>query len=213
MAFLNPRNGELQLKIVYAGPGRGGKTTNLEFLHRMLRNRLKTNLVTVNTYDRRTLFFDFCPIEIGKIRGHDIRVLLYTTPGQARYNVNNRLLFRGVDGIVYVADSQVSRREKNVASMMTLRKNLAFNGLDIGGIPFVLQYNKRDLDQSGVPMLSIEELEQDLNHDLRARSLQASALVGDNVMKTLKLIVSLAFKSAQDQFLKKWDEVPLAQTG
>jgi hypothetical protein len=213
MAFLNPRNGELQLKIVYAGPGRGGKTTNMEFLHRQLRSRIKTDLVTINTYGRRTLFFDFCPIEIGKIRGHNVRVLLYSTPGQSKYNVNNRLIFKGVDGIVYVADSQVSRREKNVNSMTTLQKNLAFHGQDIAEIPLVFQYNKRDLSQSGVPLLSIDRLEKDLNHDLRARSVEASALVGHNVLKTLKLIVSLTFKSAQDQFLRKWDEVPLAQTG
>ena len=125
MAFVNLKNKEIQVKIVYYGPGRGGKTTNLEYIYKKFRKRINTEMVTVKTHGDRTLFFDFLPFDIGVINGYDVKIQLYTVPGQVKYNATRRLVLRGVDGIVFVADSMAVRREKNILSLKNLQENLA----------------------------------------------------------------------------------------
>ena len=121
MAFVNLKNKEIQVKIVYYGPGRGGKTTNLEYIYKKFRNRINTEMVTVKTHGDRTLFFDFLPFDIGVVNGYDVKIQLYTVPGQVKYNATRRLVLRGVDGIVFGADSLAGRREKIILSFSTTR--------------------------------------------------------------------------------------------
>jgi signal recognition particle receptor subunit beta len=195
MAFINPRKKEVQIKIVYYGPGRGGKTTNLDYIFQKFRSRIKTEMVTINTHGDRTLFFDFLPFDIGKVKGYDVKIQFYTSPGQVQYNATRTLVLRGVDGIVFVADAMVARREKNILSLKNLQDNLAIHKKSIFKIPLVLQYNKVDLAEQGIPLLSYETLEKDLNQKLKTASLNASALVGINVVQTLKKIVSKTMES------------------
>ena len=190
MAFVNLKKKEVQVKIVYYGPGRGGKTTNLEFLFNRFKGRIKTEMVAIKTHGDRTLFFDFLPFDIGKIKGYDIRVQLYTVPGQVKYNATRRLVLRGVDGIVFVADSMKVRREKNLLSLKNLQENLATYNKNIFKIPLVMQYNKRDLSEHGIPLLSPEVLKNDLNTQLKAPSFEASALVGRIGVPTMKKLLT-----------------------
>jgi hypothetical protein len=195
MAFVNPKKKEVQVKIVYYGPGRGGKTTNLEYIYKKFRQRIKTEMVTIKTHGDRTLFFDFLPFDIGKVNGYDIKIQLYTVPGQVKYNATRRLVLRGVDGIVFVADAMEVRREKNILSLKNLQENLANYKKSIFKIPIVLQYNKMDLAEQGIPLLALEMLNQDLNDKLKTPSYGASALVGSNVVVTLKKIISMTISS------------------
>lgn len=195
MALVNLKKREVQVKIVYCGPGRGGKTTNLEYIYAALKNRVQTELVSIKTHGDRTLFFDFLPVDVGKIKNYDVRIQLYTVPGQVKYNATRRLVLRGSDGIVFVADSLALRREKNIMSLKDTEENLASNKKDIFRIPMVLQYNKRDLENEGIPLLSIEQLEQDLNSRLRVPFFEASALAGTNIVATLKKITALTMAS------------------
>lgn len=195
MAFINLKKKEVQAKIVYYGPGRGGKTTNLEFIHRKFRNRIPTDLVAIKTHGDRTLFFDFLPFDIGSIKGYSVRMQLYTVPGQVKYNATRRLVLRGVDGVVFVADSMKLRREKNIISLQNAQENLASYKKDMAKMPLVLQYNKRDLGEQGIPLLSVESLQKDLNEKFNAPYFEASALEGTNVVETLKKIISLTMAS------------------
>ena len=195
MAFVNLKNKEIQVKIVYYGPGRGGKTTNLEYVYRKFRKRINTEMVTVKTHGDRTLFFDFLPFDIGVINGYDVKIQLYTVPGQVKYNATRRLVLRGVDGIVFVADAMAVRREKNILSLKNLQENLANYKKSIFKIPCVLQYNKLDLLEQGIPLLSNDILEKDLNSQLKRPSFSASALKGTNVVATLKKIISMTVAS------------------
>jgi mutual gliding-motility protein MglA len=145
LASINLKKKLIQVKIVYYGPGRGGKTTNLEYIYRKFQHRMQSELVSIKTQGDRTLFFDFLPMGIGKIRGYDVRMQLYTVPGQVRYNATRRLVLNGVDGIVFVGDSMVVRKERNLLSMKNLEENLLLHKMDIRKIPLVIQYNKRDL--------------------------------------------------------------------
>lgn len=197
MAFVNLKKKEVQAKIVYYGPGRGGKTTNLEYIHAKFSNRIKTEMVAIKTHGDRTLFFDFLPFDLGKIRGYDVKIQLYTVPGQVKYNATRRLVLRGVDGVVFVADSMKVRKEKNMLSLRNLQENLATYQKNIFKIPLVLQYNKRDLSEQGIPLLSVETLEKQLNSKLKAPSFVASALTGTNVAKTMKKIISMTIASLQ----------------
>ena len=197
MAFVNLKKKEVQAKIVYYGPGRGGKTTNLEHIHAKFSNRIKTEMVAIKTHGDRTLFFDFLPFDLGKIRGYDVKIQLYTVPGQVKYNATRRLVLRGVDGVVFVADSMKVRREKNILSLRNLQENLATYQKNIFKIPLVLQYNKRDLSEQGIPLLPVETLEKQLNSKLEAPSFEASALAGTNVAKTMKKIISMTIASLQ----------------
>ena len=195
MAIINLKKGEVQAKIVYYGPGRGGKTTNLEYIYKKFHDRIKTEMVTIKTHGDRTLFFDFLPIEIGQIKGFDIRIQLYTVPGQVKYDATRRLVLRGVDGIVFVADSLAVRRKENVLSLKNLADNLAAYNKSLFDVPVVFQYNKRDLQGEGIPLLSLDTLEKDLNTRLRAPSFGASALKGPNVVQTMKKIIVMTIDS------------------
>ena len=197
MAFVNLKKKEVQVKVVYYGPGRGGKTTNLEYVYKKFNERIKTEMVTIKTHGDRTLFFDFLPFDMGKIKGYDVKIQLYTVPGQVKYDSTRRLVLRGVDAIVFVADSMKVRREKNIISLKNLQKNLATYKKSIFKIPLVLQYNKRDLAEQGIPILPFETLENDLNSQLKVPSFEASALVGTNVVKTMKKIISMTMRSLQ----------------
>ena len=195
MAIINLKKKEVQAKVVYYGPGRGGKTTNLEYIYKKFRSRIQTEMVTIKTHGDRTLFFDFLPIEIGRIKGYDIRIQLYTVPGQVKYESTRRLVLRGVDGIVFVADSLAVRRKENVLSLKSLADNLASYKKSILEIPMVFQYNKRDLLDEGIPLLPVEWLEKDLNSKLKAPSFGASALKGPNVVQTMKKIIIMTIDS------------------
>ena len=195
MAFVNPKKKEVQVKIVYYGPGRGGKTTNLEYIYKKFNTRIKTEMVTIKTHGDRTLFFDFLPFDIGKVNGYEIKVQLYTVPGQVKYNATRRLVLRGVDGIVFVADSMMVRREKNILSIKNLQEDLANYKKSIFKIPMVLQYNKIDLAEQGIPLTSVETLQKDLNSQLKTSAFKASALKGTNVVQTMKKIISVTIAS------------------
>ena len=195
MAFVNLKNKEIQVKIVYYGPGRGGKTSNLEYIYSKFAKRINTEMVTVKTHGDRTLFFDFLPFDIGIINGYDVKIQLYTVPGQVKYNATRRLVLRGVDGIVFVADAMAVRREKNILALKNLQENLAAYKKSMFKIPFVMQYNKMDLKEQGIPLLPVNTLERDLNSRLKMPSFPASAVLGHNVVATLKRIISMTVAS------------------
>ncbi len=156
-------------------------------------------MVSLKTQDDRTLFFDFLPFDVGQIKGFDVTIQLYTVPGQVKYNATRRLVLRGVDGIVFVADVQKEQRKKNIESLNQLYENLETYNLDLFNIPFVMQYNKIDLKQSAIPIVSSQTLQKDLNGLLRAPAFEATALRGGNVIPTLKKIISITLASIQDQ--------------
>lgn len=195
MAFVNIRKKEIQAKIVYYGPGRGGKTTNLEYIHHKYKDRIKTDMVSIKTKGDRTLFFDFLPLNMGSINGYSYKFQLYTVPGQVMYNETRKLVLRGVDGVVFVADSLAMRREKNMISLKNLQENLMAYKKTVFKIPLVFQYNKRDLEEEGIPLSSVQVLEKTLNSKLKVPFFQASALNGTNVERTLKKILSLTVAS------------------
>ena len=199
MALINIKNKEVQIKIVYYGPGRGGKTTNLEYLNKKYKKQIKTEMVSLKTQDDRTLFFDFLPFDVGQIKGFDVTIQLYTVPGQVKYNATRKLVLRGVDGVVFVADIQKEQRKKNIDSLNQLYENLKIYNLDLFNIPFVMQYNKMDLRDSEIPILSSKTMQKDLNSLIKAPAFEASALKGGNVILTLKKIISMTLASIQDQ--------------
>lgn len=195
MAFIDLSKNEIQVKIVYYGPGRGGKTSNLLYIHESMSKQVCGKMVTVDTKGDRTLFFDFLPLNIGKVLNMTIRVQLYTVPGQVMYNTTRKLVLRGIDGVVFVADSLRVQQKKNVESLDNLAENLRDEGLAIEKIPLVFQWNKRDLIKSNIPMLTVDELEFDLNANLRAPAYQSSAVAGDGVYETLREISKRTIKS------------------
>lgn len=199
MAFINLKDKVIQAKIVYYGPGRCGKTTNLEYIYEKCRMQVNSEMVTVKTQGDRTLFFDFFPFDMGKIGGYDVKIQLYTVPGQVKYNSTRRLVLKGVDGVVFVADSAVERRNKNVLSLRNLEENLTLYNKNIHEIPLVIQYNKRDLAKQGIEILDIETLEADLNSELKVPWFEASAVEGDNVVVTLKKIIYDTMASLEKQ--------------
>src|SRR6202008_3133578 len=145
MSMMNYASREINCKLVYYGPGLGGKTTNLEHIYGKVSPNTRGKMISLATETERTLFFDFLPVDLGTIRGFKTRFHLYTVPGQVYYNASRKLILKGVDGIVFVADSQIERMEANVESMENLRLNLAEQGYDMDKTPCVIQYNKRDL--------------------------------------------------------------------
>ncbi len=199
MAFINLKDKVIQAKIVYYGPGRCGKTTNLEYIYDKCRTQVNSEMVTVKTQGDRTLFFDFFPFDMGKINGYDVKIQLYTVPGQVKYNSTRRLVLKGVDGVVFVADSAVERRSKNIISIRNLEENLALYNKNIREIPLVIQYNKRDLVKQGIEILDVETLENDLNSELKAPAFEASAVEGQNVILTLKKIIYYTMSSLEKQ--------------
>lgn len=183
MSFVNYHTKEINCKIVYYGPGLGGKTTNIQYIYQKTSMNNKGQMITLNTENERTLFFDFLPLDLGEIRGFKTRFHLYTVPGQVFYEASRKLILRGVDGLVFVADSQVERMEANLESYQGLERNLAEQGYDISKVPMVMQWNKRDLPNI-VPV-------EDLQHQLNKRNFpafEAVATNGQGVFETLKMV-------------------------
>jgi signal recognition particle receptor subunit beta len=189
MAIINQGTKELQVKIVYYGPARGGKTTNLEQIHSNLSNTAdKGKLVSLATNNDRTLFFDFLPIEAMAIRGFKTKFQLYTVPGQVIYNTTRQLVLRGVDGIVFVADSQYDKMAENLASFQNLEENLKAHKLSLADIPHIIQYNKRDLPNAA----PVEYMDFLLNNrEFQVPTVEASAVRCDGVFETLNLVSRL----------------------
>lgn len=191
MAIINLKERTIQVKIVYYGPGRSGKTTNLEYIYSRLLKTQGNNtskLISIDTKGDRTLFFDFLPVNLGKIAGFELKIQLYTTPGQVKYESTRRLVLKGVDGVVFVADSLVSRQNANIESFQNLIENLKYHQTSLDEIIHVFQWNKRDLDENRIPLTSIEDMEAQLNSAHKAESFPSSAVTGMNVLKTVKYI-------------------------
>ena len=188
MALIDLGKKEIHCKIVYYGPGRCGKTTNLLYIHHALDPKDRGKMLTIDTKGDRTLFFDLLPLNLGSVSGFDIRIQLYTVPGQIMYEATRKLVLKGVDGLVFVADPLKVRQERNIESLAGLRQNLLEHGMHLEKMPLVLQYNKRDLVSTPVPTLSVEELSADLNSELRASMFEAVATTGEGVFETLREI-------------------------
>jgi hypothetical protein len=199
MAIINLKKRQIECKIVYYGPARCGKTTNLEYIYNAFKKQVKGEMVSINTDGDRTLFFDFLPLELGKFKGCDIRVQLYTVPGQVRYASTRKLVLRGADGVIFVADSLEVRREKNMFALRDLHQNLKEYGLNIFNIPLVMQFNKRDLAEADVPLMPLEQMQQDLNRQLKVPAFPGSALKGEGVGKSLNACLKLLLKSIQKE--------------
>ena len=183
MSFINYASREINCKVVYYGPGLCGKTTNLQFIYAKTNPDLKGKMISLATETERTLFFDFLPLALGQIRGFKTRFHLYTVPGQVFYDASRKLILKGVDGVVFVADSQMERMEANVESLDNLRINLGEQGYDLAKVPYIIQYNKRDLPNAA----SLEELQRLLN-PAGAPEYEACATVGKGVFETLKAV-------------------------
>ena len=195
MAIFNFKKREIECKIVYYGPGRCGKTTNMEYIFKTFKKQVVGEMVSIDTEGDRTLFFDFLPMGLGRIKGFDIKLQVYTVPGQVQYRSTRKLVLKGVDGIIFVADSLAVRREKNMVSLKDLQYNLKEYGLNIFKIPLVMQHNKRDLSEQGFPIMSVEQMEKDLNRQLKVPSFPASAIIGQGVGATLKECLKLTLIS------------------
>jgi hypothetical protein len=223
MSMINYASREINCKLVYYGPGLGGKTTNLEHVYGKVQPNTRGKLISLATETERTLFFDFLPVDLGTIRGFKTRFHLYTVPGQVYYNASRKLILKGVDGIVFVADSQVERMEANIESMQNLYDNMAEYGYDLTKLPFVVQFNKRDLPNAspikdlqaslnpGWPVTAPEK--QKVTPDAvfqgeylvwqlpsgewveRAPAYEAVAITGEGVFETLKAVSKLVLKS------------------
>ena len=202
MANFNFKDRVIECKVVYYGPGRCGKTTNLEYIFKAFRKNTSSDMVSIDTKGDRTLFFDFLPMGLGKIRGCDVMIQLYTVPGQQKYSSTRKMVLKGVDGVVFVADSLEVRRKANLLSLKDLQGNLKEQGHSIFKLPLVIQYNKRDLAEEGFPILPEDVLERDLNSKLKAPSFTASAVKGTGVWPTLKECMKLTLLQLQKEL--KW---------
>jgi len=222
MSMINYASREINCKLVYYGPGLGGKTTNLEHVYTKVSPNARGKMISLATETERTLFFDFLPVDLGTIRGFKTRFHLYTVPGQVYYNASRKLILKGVDGVVFVADSQLERMEANIEAMQNLYDNMAQQGYDLTKTPFMVQYNKRDLPNAG----SIAQLQESLNpgwpvedpakqkltpdpyHEgehlvfqkdgqwiERAPYFEAVAVTGEGVFDTLKAVSKLVIKA------------------
>jgi len=190
MSMINYASREINCKVVYYGAGLGGKTTNLEYVYSRVNPDAKGKMISLATETERTLFFDFLPIDLGEIRGFRTRFHLYTVPGQVYYNASRRLILKGVDGVIFVADSQRSRLEANIEAMHNLYENMESYGYDVETLPFVIQYNKRDLPN----IMSVEELRSILN-PMGIPDYEAVAVEGEGVFQTLSAVSKLVVKS------------------
>mgnify|MGYP001578523425 CR=1 FL=1 len=223
MSMINYASREINCKLVYYGPGLGGKTTNLEHVFAKVNPAARGKLISLATETERTLFFDFLPVDLGTVRGFKTRFHLYTVPGQVYYNASRKLILKGVDGVVFVSDSQLERMEANIESMQNLYDNMAEYGYDLTKIPFIVQFNKRDLPNAAPikdlqaainpgwavtdparqkaipdPVFAGDFLVQQLPSGEwveRARAHEAVAVTGDGVFETLKAVSKLVLKS------------------
>jgi len=222
MSMINYASREINCKLVYYGPGLGGKTTNLEFVYNKVEPGSRGKMISLATETERTLFFDFLPVDLGNIRGFKVKFHLYTVPGQVYYNASRKLILKGVDGVVFVADSQIERMDANIEAMQNLYENMTQHGYDLTRIPFAIQYNKRDLPNAapvaelqaainpGWPLddPSKQRVTPDPNRESeylvsqqdgqwieRAPYFEAVALTGDGVFDTLKAISKSVVKT------------------
>jgi signal recognition particle receptor subunit beta len=186
VSFINYSSREINCKIVYYGPGLCGKTTNLQYIYRRTNPEQKGKLISLATETERTLFFDFLPLALGDIKGFKIRFHLYTVPGQVFYAASRKLILKGVDGVVFVADSQIERMESNMESIDDLQINLAEQGYELEKLPFTIQYNKRDLPN----IVPLEEMNRLLNHR-QVQWFEGVAVTGKGVFETLKSVAKL----------------------
>lgn len=198
MSFINYASKEINCKIVYYGPALSGKTTNLQYIYTQTDPKTKGKMVTLATEAERTLFFDFLPLAIGPIRGFNVRFHLYTVPGQVYYDATRRLILKGVDGIVFVADSQLHRMEENLESLSNLKINLENQGYNLTAIPLVIQYNKRNLPN----IAPVSELSKNLN-SIHAQEFEAVATEGSGVFDTLKAISKLILLALKGETVEK----------
>ncbi len=199
MAVVNLKKRQIECKIVYYGPARCGKTTNLEYIHKTFSQHVKGEMISIDTEGDRTLFFVFLPLELGNVKGCDVRVQLYTVPGQVRYSSTRKLVLRGADGIVFVADSLEVRREQNMLALKDLQQNLRDYNLSVFKIPLVMQFNKRDLGDSDVTLMPVEQMANELNRQLKAPAFPAAALNGMGVGKTLQECLRLVLHTLQQE--------------
>jgi signal recognition particle receptor subunit beta len=183
MSLFNYNAKEIHCKIVYYGPSLGGKTTNIQWMYQSLASDQKSKLVALNTEIERTLLFDFLPLDVGDIRGYNTRFHLYSVPGQIVYDATRKLILQGIDGVIFVADSQADRLDENLQAFENLEKNLYQQGYNIKDIPLVIQYNKRDLPNA----LPIAELRKHLNR-YNSVEVEASAFEGKGVLESFKSI-------------------------
>jgi signal recognition particle receptor subunit beta len=186
MSFINYASREINCKIVYYGPGLCGKTTNLQFVYQKTAPDSRGKMISLATETERTLFFDFLPLSLGEIRGFKTRFHLYTVPGQVFYDASRKLILKGVDGVVFVVDSQEERMDANIESLENLRINLKEQGYDLDKLPYIIQYNKRDIP-GAVP---VEELRRELN-PTNVPEFEACATTGEGVFETLKAVAKL----------------------
>ena len=201
MAVINLRDKQIQCKIVYYGPGKSGKTSSLIYIYNILQSRVKSKMVVIKTEEERTLFFDFFPLDLGKIMDFDVRIQLYTVPGQIMYASTRRLILKGVDGIVFVADSQIEKRRENIESIKDLEENLKSGRLFLKDIPLVFQYNKRDLGKQGVTLLSVQDLQWDLNR-FNVPYFLTSAVEGYGITNALRTISKLTIQYVNSRFTR-----------
>ncbi|HEX9885112.1 MAG TPA: ADP-ribosylation factor-like protein [Longimicrobiales bacterium] len=190
MSMINYASREINCKVVYYGTGLGGKTTNLEFVYSRVNPESKGKMISLATETERTLFFDFLPIDLGEVRGFKTRFHLYTVPGQVYYNASRKLILKGVDGLIFVGDSQRSRAEANIEAMHNLYENLESYGYDLASIPFVIQYNKRDLSNA----MPVEELRAQIN-PMGVPDFEGVAIEGKGVFETLKAVSKAVVKN------------------
>lgn len=183
MSFINYSSREINCKIVYYGPGLCGKTTNLQYIYKKTNPEQKGKLISLATETERTLFFDFLPLALGDIKGFRVRFHLYTVPGQVFYAASRKLILKGVDGVVFVADSQIERMEANMESLEDLKINLAEQGYELEKLPFIIQYNKRDLPNSA----PVEQMNSILNPN-GIQYFEGVAMSGQGVFETLKSV-------------------------
>ena len=222
MSMINYASREINCKLVYYGPGLGGKTTNLEFVYNKVAPTARGKMISLATETERTLFFDFLPVDLGNIRGFKVKFHLYTVPGQVYYNASRKLILKGVDGVVFVADSQIERMDANIEAMQNLYENMSQHGYDLTRIPFAVQYNKRDLPNAAPvaelqaalnPGWPLEEVMRqratpDPDHEAeflvwqqdgqwleRAPYFEAVAVTGEGVFDTLKAISKSVVKT------------------
>jgi hypothetical protein len=206
MAVFNKKSRELECKIVFYGPARCGKTTNFRKIKELYKKNIHGKIVSIETDSDRTILLDHMPLEVGKINGFHVKVQLYTVPGDVQYQSTRQVVLKGVDGIIFVADSLHVRRDENIRALRDLRQNLEENDKSIFDVPLVLQYNKRDLETQAIPLLTVEELENDLNRELKVPSYQSSAVEGKGVGDTLKACLKLTRKSLVAQMRQLEDQ-------
>jgi signal recognition particle receptor subunit beta len=194
MSYVNHMAKELNCKIVYYGPGLCGKTANLQWIFGQTKQESRGKMISLATETERTLFFDFLPIDLGVVRGFKVRFHIYTVPGQVFYDASRKLVLKGADGVVFVADSQPGRIEANIESLENLAENLAATGSSLEKLPFIIQYNKRDLPD----VTPIEELREALN-PMKVPEFEASAIKGVGVFETLKALSKLVLQRLAKQ--------------